>query len=121
MSFKYLLRSKAHPSPSSLPIPSIAALINSLAQVQFGRVFFSLLKQVPQKKAHLQRYFIVTRLVRSNIYSQTLLCKKGFNGLPEGFSKTKGRHSVCFLIYLQEIGGGIPRYAMVLQVELFWM
>jgi len=118
---QYLLRSKAHPSPSSLPIPSIATLMNSLVQVLFGRLLCSVLKQVPQKKAHLQCYFIVTQLVQSDTYSPTLLCKKGFNGLPERFSKMKGRHSVCFPTYLQEIGGGIPRYAMVLHVELCWM
>jgi len=94
--------------------------MNSLAQVQFGRVSCSLLKQAPQKKARLPCYFIVTQSVWSNTYSRTLLCKKGFDGLLEGFLKMKGRHGVCFLTCLQEIGGGILRYVMVLQVELCW-
>ena len=92
--------------------------MNSLVQVQFGGVSHLFLTQVSQKKAHLPCYFIETQLVQSSTYSPTPLCKRGFNGLLERFMKMKGRHGVCFLTCLQEIGGGTPRCVTVLQVGL---
>jgi hypothetical protein len=60
----------------------------------------------------------MTQLVWSNAYSPTLFCKKGFDGLLERFLRMKGRCSICFLTCLQEIGGGILRYVVVLQATL---